>query len=130
MCYKKLPKIVLSYLSDVSFLLDAHRFGSDLEISPKFEIVFVTQVSADLFATTTLAGLDTAMMTFVLHICGHFRVIRLRLLEIGRKISEDHEYSLPSKKDHHLYTVTKLRIEMSNVIEHHLFMIRYHFITH
>lgn len=102
-------------------MFSLHRFGVDLEKSPNFEIVFSIQTFASIFCTCSVTGLDGTLLMMVLHVCGHFKVLRTKLFDMGRGMLEDAE---KSSKRNSPNTVMELRAAMSQLIGEHRDMIR------
>ncbi|XP_031777507.1 odorant receptor 77 isoform X1 [Nasonia vitripennis] len=95
-------------------------FSFDVERSPNFEIAFGCQVISSLYCCTGIVGIDATMMTFILHICGHFRTIAAKWRAIGSKILDNEKYSksgqvMPVKKD--INQILRQHSEMLRIAE-------------
>lgn len=90
-------------------------YGSKVLDMTIFEIAFVCQVLASIICAAGISGLDSTMMTLILHICGQFKLIQAWFRNIGRNIGQT------SIKDNTFSG--KLKRDMKRSIEHHRRMI-------
>ena len=95
-------------------------YGFDLQRSPNFEISFGCQSIAAVYCCTGIVGLDSTMMSFVMHVCGQFRLITTRFHAIGRRINE-----VKGNEDVQDDYAADVRSEIGRCVEHHRRMIRY-----
>nr|XP_003706294.1 PREDICTED: odorant receptor Or2-like [Megachile rotundata] len=68
---------------EVSQTYQMEMRGIDFIDSPEFEIIFVSQILASLFAACAVIGLDSTCVTIILHLSGQFRLITTWLSNIG-----------------------------------------------
>ncbi|XP_076390593.1 odorant receptor 10-like [Megachile rotundata] len=77
------------YITDVNMNAGSRHLpydvwrGIDFIDSPEFEIIFVSQILASLFAACAVIGLDSTCVTIILHLSGQFRLITTWLSNIG-----------------------------------------------
>ncbi|KAK2576212.1 hypothetical protein KPH14_005582 [Odynerus spinipes] len=91
------------------------RYGSKVMHSLIFETAFICQIVASIICATGISGLDSTMMTLILHICGQFKLIQAWFRNIGRNIGQNviKDNAFPGK----------LKRDIQKSIEHHRRMI-------
>ncbi|XP_043466416.1 odorant receptor 13a-like [Leptopilina heterotoma] len=61
-------------------------FPYDTNSSPKFELTWLTQCSSTFLATLTYSGVHSLFAVFVMHLCGQFNILRIRITSTINKL--------------------------------------------